>query len=453
MSVRDEYLPPEVSTLPPNSAEAEAGVLGCILLDPNWAIPIAQERLRVGSAVFYDLRHTAIYEAMLTLFAEGVPVESVAVMERLKDADKMPGADTTWMLYLLQLADAVPSASNLLYWLDILISKYVFRQVYRICGEESERAKQYATSELPDALAMVGLVEKRILEIRQQVETGRETADVTTVIESLQSDYEAAQRGDFNSVRTGLDDLDRMTGGMRGQEMVVLAAPPSVGKTSLALTIACNTVFRYQIPTGIITMETSAKKVVHRMACCVGRIDGTPLLRGTFTPETLRSMSEVFSGFSAARERLMIFDRGGLNGDELMSECRRMYRKGARFFIIDYLQLMNCKGDGLHEQVTKASSACKSVAKELDCPVLVISSLNREAMREGRMPRMSDLRQSGQIEYDADQIWFLYSEEPDADIQKIELRVAKNKDGPTGTVDLMFMRRNFRFGGVERTTT
>jgi replicative DNA helicase len=446
MSSRSEYLPEDSGSAPLYSTEVEMAVIGCVLDDPAYSLPLLQEQMPIGAEAFYDLRLARCYRVAGELSATGVQPDVPTLAAKLADKELGFGY---WAKLLMDCQAIVPSARTLEVFIEVLTAYYIARRTRRLCSAASDAVSAESGGDLQRALELLGNLEREALAIRQSIETGRPSDDIASIVQQLQEDYDAARKQEIRSLPTGLADLDRITGGMRGQEMIVLAAPPSVGKTSLALTIACNMVFRNAIPTGIVSLETSRKKVLHRMACCEGRINGSPLLRGTFSDETLAAVAGVFRRFVGARDRIRICDRGALSGDALMSECRRMYRSGVRFFIVDYLQLLNCEAKTLREQVSMASKAVKAVAKELDCPVLCISSLNREAAKENRMPRMSDLRESGQIEFDADQIWFLFSEQPDENMQTVRLRVDKNKDGPTGEIELMFFRSQFRFANKQ----
>jgi replicative DNA helicase len=258
----------------------------------------------------------------------------------------------------------------------------------------------------------------------------------------IQKYQEAHERKLAPGLMSGFYDLDRLAGGMMAQEMIVVGGVPSAGKTTLAMNIGL-AVAQSGVTVSVCSLETSAEKLIHRFHCMAGRVDGGPFLRGEPTEGDFPKITAGINRVNAIADRLLIHDES-MSDTQLAAVCRRDYQRGARLFIVDYLQLIQSKGDGEFERVTKASKCIKSIAKELNCPVIVVSALSRQEKGKPRKPSLNDLKQSGQIEYDADKVYLLHCE-TNEDIRAVECDVAKNKDGAKGTVSLTLFACQFRF--------
>jgi replicative DNA helicase len=435
--------------LPPHDEGAERAVLGSILIDPSVNIHEVILHLKNGSDVFFDHRHRLIFNTMLELFDDDVPIDTVTLYERLNIWGKSEQAGG--VSYISTLADAVTSTQNLKTWMQIILGKYIVRNVLAFCTERAQAAfgvngnsEQFLSQFEHDALA-----------IRGSAESCASTVDVHSSISSLLVDYEnAANNSAPVGIQTGFIDLDRLGGGMMEQELIILAGLRSTGKTTLALNIAYN-VAMAGIGVGIISLETSGKKLIHRLACYSGEISGSDLMRGRNLDTNAPKVTAAFGRIISFQERLLICERADMSTTELGALCRRMHQRGARLFIIDYLQLLNTQGKSEYERITAASKFGKRLAKSLNAPVILLSALNRESEKgnKPRKPRLSDLRASGQIEYDADKAWLLYDPEfkeefNNEESRHVALDFAKNKDGPTGTVNLTFFPKQFRMASA-----
>jgi replicative DNA helicase len=424
-----------VDRLPPHSIEAEQGVLGCCLLSQD-VIGEAMLLFPSGADVFYDLRHRTIYSTLIEMFQAGDHVDTLTVVQRLRDRGQLD--QVGGMAFLASLPEATGCALNLRYYADILTEKYILRKAITLCTSTAGAAFDCP----PEVDNFLSDFERAALLIRQGVETGRGRADVSAVQQQLVSDYEAAMTSQtLMGISTGYSDLDRKLGGLTGQELIVIGGVPSSGKTTLALNIAVRAAHA-GVTVSIMSLETSAKSLVHRIHCILGQVDGAAFLKGTALQGHFEKMSLGVNRTAAIRTRLMLHDTAMTDG-QLFAAARQDYQAGARLFIVDYLQLLQTRGKDEFERVTNASKALKNLAKELNCPVIAVSSLSRP--NEDRKPVLRDLRQSGQIDYDVNKALLLYCKDSTTDIHDVDCIIAKNKDGETGEVRFTFLASQFRF--------
>jgi len=441
--------------LPPHSAEAEQGVLGCVLLSPNECMGECIERLRDdGQQVFYDLRHQTIYEALAAMYDAREAIDVITLQQKLKDKgllDQVGG-----IAYLSQLQDAVPSAANLSYYLEIVQEKFLLRRMIATCTEVVGRVYDYEG----DVEALLDEVEKDILRInesRAQSTTATVKELVGRAILTVENYF--GRQGTLNGLGTGFLDLDRMTDGLHGSEMIVIAARPSMGKTSLAMNIVEHVVLEQHLPAGVFSLEMSAESLVLRMLCSIARVNLRSIREGFMSEADFPKLTSAAGRL--AKAKLLIDDSAGLSILDLRARARRMHQQhGVKLFVIDYLQLLHSTSrrsqDNRQQEIADISSGIKALAKELSVPVLVLSQLNRELEKDkSRKPRLSDLRESGAIEQDADLVGLLYkpnagddddavpSEE--ADGLPVNLLIAKQRNGPTGDINLTFLKSYTRF--------
>lgn len=429
---------PAIDRLPPYSHEMEQGAIGCILLSPNECLGQCIEKLQHGAEEFYDHRHQEIYKAALAMYEAREPIDIITLQQRLKDRNMLEGIGG--MQYLNEIYEAVTSAANLSYYLDIIKAKALLRRIIYYGTDMVGRVYDFSG----DVLELVDEIERDALMLRGTQTTREGKADIRAIQAELQGDYEAGRsRNTPVGILSGYLDIDRKCGGMMGQELIIIAGEPSSGKTTLALNIAYN-VCRDGHKVSVISMETSAKKLVHRMHSLVGHVEGGRFLRGQVDDDDFQKMTEGIIGVRSVADNLIIHDRGAMTEGQLLSTCRKDYQEGARLFVLDYLQLLKAHGDTDTERATSASKCCKGLAAELNCPVIAVASLRRQEVGKRRRPLMSDLRQSGQIEYDADKIMLLYCEDVTVPVRKVECNIAKNKDGALGTVGLTMFAGQFR---------
>jgi replicative DNA helicase len=454
-SFRPDARPAAVDRLPPHSPEAEQGVLGCVLLSPNECMGVCLEKIRGdGGEVFYDLRHRTIFETLVTMFDAREAIDVITVQQRLKDRRLLEQAGG--VACLAQLQDAVPSAANLSYYLDIVQEKYLLRKMIRVCTDVVGRVYDYEG----EVDALMDEVERDVLRVSEsRAQSGAPATRelVGRAIGTIENYF--SRKGALNGLATGFADLDRMTDGLHGGEMIVIAARPSMGKTSLAMNVAEHVALEQKLPVAVFSLEMSAEALVLRMICSVARVNLRTIRDGFMSESDFPKLTGAAGRLANAP--LFIDDSAGLSILQLRARARRLHqRHGVRLFVVDYLQLLHSTArraqENRQQEISDISSGLKALAKELKAPVLVLSQLNRELERDkSRKPRLSDLRESGAIEQDADVVGLLYKpnagddedgaavEEPDG--LPINLLIAKQRNGPTGDVNLTFLKPYTRF--------
>jgi replicative DNA helicase len=444
--------PSRVDRLPPHSIEAEQGVLGCVLLSPPDCMGECIESFRAGSEVFYDLRHRAIYELLVEMYERKAAIDIITVQQALKDRQQLEAVGG--LAYLASLPDAVPSAANLAYYLEIVREKFVLRRMIGTCTEVVSRAYEHSgeVDELLDE------VERDILRISGE-RVGTEPTDIKNLVHRaihIIEDYHQRQ-GKLGGLATGFVDLDKMTDGLHAGEMIVIAARPSMGKTSLAMNIVEHVVTQVRLPVAVFSLEMTAESLVMRMMSSLARVNSRNIRDGFLSERDFARLTT--SAGQLAKAPLFIEDSSGLSILQLRAKARRMAQQhGIKLFVIDYLQLLHStarRAENRQQEIADISSGVKALAKELKVPVMVLSQLNRELEKDkSRKPRLSDLRESGAIEQDADVVGLLYKPNsgdddegtgPEADGLPVNLLIAKQRNGPTGDVNLTFLKSYTRF--------
>jgi replicative DNA helicase len=441
--------------LPPHSPEAEQGVLGCVMLSPNECMGECIEKLKdAGQQVFYDLRHQSIYEHLSAMYDAREAIDVITLQQRLKDKQLLE--QIGGIAYLSQLQDSVPSAANLSYYLEIVQEKFLLRRMITTCTEVVGRVYDYEG----DVEMLLDEVEKEILRInesRAQSTTSSVKELVGKAILTVENYF--GRQGTLNGLGTGFPDLDRMTDGLHGSEMIVIAARPSMGKTSLAMNIVEHVVLEQNLPAGVFSLEMSAESLVLRMLCSIARVNLRSIREGFMSEADFPKLTSAAGRL--AKAKLLIDDSAGLSILDLRARARRMHQQhGVKLFVIDYLQLLHSTSrrsqDNRQQEIADISSGIKALAKELKVPVLVLSQLNRELEKDkSRKPRLSDLRESGAIEQDADVVGLLYkpsagddedgAQAEEADGLPVNLLIAKQRNGPTGDINLTFLKSYTRF--------
>ncbi|MGA3267780.1 MAG: replicative DNA helicase [Verrucomicrobiota bacterium] len=443
-----------VDRLPPHSPDMERGVLGCVLLSPNDCLGECLEKLKDGKEVFYDLRHQTIFETLVAMYDAREAVDVITLQQRLKDRqllDQVGG-----LAYLSQLQDAVPSAANLAYYLDVVREKFLLRKMIQTCTAVVGRVYDYEG----EVDALLDEVERDVLRISEsRVQGGVLTTKelVGKAIGTIENYF--SRKGTLNGLATGFADLDRMTDGLHGSEMIVIAARPSMGKTSLAMNIAEHVALEDKLPVAVFSLEMSAEALVLRMMCSLARVNLRSIREGFMSEADFPKLTNAAGRLANAP--LFIDDSAALSILQLRARARRLHQQhGIKLFVIDYLQLLHSTArraqENRQQEISDISSGIKALAKELKVPVLVLSQLNRELERDrNRKPRLSDLRESGAIEQDADLVGLLYKpnagEDDDANPGEepeglpVNLLIAKQRNGPTGDVNLTFLKSYTRF--------
>lgn len=441
-----------VDRIPPHSPEAEQGVLGCIFLAPHECLSECISKFHAGSTTFYDLRHQVIYELLVDMFAKKEAIDVITVQQRLKDKQQLESVGG--ISYLAALPDTVPSSANLSFYLNIVLEKYALRKMITTCHDTIARIYEHEgeVDELIDEF------EKDALAIRPAVSDG-EQAESKTLIHEAISEFELMheRQGALAGLSTGFIDLDKITWGLQAPDMIVIAARPSIGKTSLAMNIADHVAVEQKIPVGVFSLEMSKKALMMRMICSRARVNIRDMREGFFSERDFPKMTSAAGKLNAAP--LIINDRSGLNILQLRAKARRMVQQyGVKLFVIDYLQLLHgfSKKSEFNRQqeVAEVSNGVKEMAKELNVPVIVLAQLSREIeKRKSNVPLMSDLKESSAIEQDADLIGLLYKPKDDDDdtvseggsSAAVNMVIAKARNGPTGTVRFTFFKEWTRF--------
>jgi replicative DNA helicase len=442
----------KLDRLPPHSPEAEQGVLGCVLLSPNDCMGECIGRFKEGAEVFYDLRHQTIFSALVQMYDAREAIDVITLQQQLKNKQLLE--EVGGIAYLAGLPDTVPSAANLSYYLDIVVEKYLLRKMIHTCTDVVGRVYDYEG----EVDALLDEVERDILRIsesRVQTQTTTIKDLVKKAITTIEDFHQ--RQGMLTGVGTGFTDLDKMTSGLHGGEMVVIAARPSVGKTSLAMNIAEHVAIEQRLPVGVFSLEMTSESLVLRMLCSRSRVNLRNVREGFLAERDFPKLTG--SAGKLANAPLFIDDSSALSILQLRAKARRMWQQyGIKLFVVDYLQLLHStarRADNRQQEIADISSGIKSLAKELSVPVIVLSQLNRELEREkNRKPRLSDLRESGAIEQDADVVGLLYKPSSDdeesgsaaeEDAVPMNLLIAKQRNGPTGDVNLTFLKSYTRF--------
>ncbi len=437
--------------VPPHSIEAEQSVLGGLLLD-NLAWDRAADLLTEGD--FYRLEHRLIFAAVGALVGASKPADVITVFEQLQQHGK--GEDAGGLAYLNALAQSVPSAANLRRYAEIVRERAILRKLIGASDEIATSAFNPQGRPVPQILDEA---ESRILKIGEEGARQRQgfqpiNALVVNLIDRVTELYENGAE-DVTGVRTGFVDLDRRTAGLQKGDLLILAARPSMGKTAFALNIAENVAVHEGLPVLVFSMEMGAAQLALRLVGSLGRIDQTHLRTGRLNDDEWGRLAEAVDRLKQAE--IHIDETPALTVAELRARARRMARQFGGtlgLIVIDYLQLMSGSASSDENRATELgeiSRGLKGLAKELQCPVLALSQLNRSVeSRNDKRPMMSDLRESGAIEQDADLIMFIYrddyynkenSKEPGIS----EIIIAKQRNGPVGTVKLTFLMPLTRF--------
>ncbi len=443
--------------VPPQNIEAEQAVLGAMLIDKE-AIAKATEVLLADD--FYREAHRVIFSAMLELYNKNEAVDMVTVTEILKRDNKLE--DIGGIAYITSLANVVLTAANVKYHAEIVAEKSVLRQLVRVSTEIA--AMGYEANE--DVGTLLDTAESRILEISNRKKKNDFTAINDILMDSVQSIESLLQnKGGLTGLPAGFADLDKLTSGLHPSDFIILAARPSMGKTALALNIVQNVALRAHKVIGgeprsvaFFSLEMSKEQLVNRMLCAEAGIDSQRLRVGEMRDEDWTHLWDACDTMS--RAKIYIDDTAGITAMDMRSRARRLKAEhGLNLIVVDYLQLMqgsgkrNNSGDR-QQEVSEISRSLKALARELDVPVLALSQLSRSVeSRQVKRPMLSDLRESGSLEQDADIVAFLYREDyynPETENKHTELIIAKHRNGPVDTVNLFFQKQFTKFVGFTK---
>ncbi len=437
----------------PHSEDAEKALLGSILLASKEVLPECVERIGPpGAGAFHSPAHEHLYAVLVSLWDAKKPIDFVTLGQTLSDSgtlETIGGAP-----YLNHLLQFVPTAINAQYYLGIVREKQILRQIIAACSDCARRA--YSDGE--DTSQLLDEVESRILAIGEgRVSTVFPTMEELMMEAVVTLEQMFARRGEITGLATGFKRLDEMTMGLQSGEMFVIAARPSMGKTALAMNFVENVALKSNVPVAVFSLEMSTRQLIQRLLCSHARVNIRSLSTG-FAGE--REFEKLTSSASAlAKSRIFIDDSAGLSILDLRAKARRLKSQhDIGLVMIDYLQLLRSSSrraqDNRQLEIAEISSGIKGLAKELDIPVVVLAQLNRKPDERQGQPRLSDLRESGSIEQDADVVTLLTrkdyykdDKEEDPDVAgKAELIIAKNRNGPSGeTIALTFLKEYTRF--------
>lgn len=434
--------------VPPHNHEAEQSVIGAIFLEPQ-ALITASEILMPDD--FYRTAHQKIFQTMLRLSDQGKAIDVVTVTEELSAKKELE--DVGGLSYLSELANAVPTAANISHYAKIVEEKSILRRLIRTATKIVEDG--YTREDEVEAL--LSEAEKKMMEVANRKNAGdfKHVKDVLVQtydnIEKLQ-----AREGEITGIPTGFRDLDSITAGFQRNDLIIVAARPSVGKTAFALNIAQSVAVKARENVAIFSLEMGADQLVMRMLCAEGNIDAQVLRTGALQEEDWRKLTMAMGSLS--NSGIFIDDTPGVRVNEIRAKCRRLAQEqGLGMIMIDYLQLIQGSGkpgENRQQEVSEISRSLKGLARELKVPVIALSQLSRGVeQRQDKRPMMSDLRESGSIEQDADIVAFLYRDDyydkESESKNQIEIILAKQRNGPTGTVTLAFKKEFNKFLDVD----
>ncbi|CAH0344908.1 replicative DNA helicase [Bacillus sp. CECT 9360] len=435
--------------IPPQNVEAEQAVLGAIFLEPS-SLTLTSEILIPED--FYRSSHQKIFNVMIKLNDSGKAVDLITVTEDLaasKNLEEVGGIS-----YLSELAGSVPTAANIEYYARIVEEKSLLRRLIRT----ATNIAQEGYSREDEVESLLGEAEKNIMEVAQRKNAGA-FQNIKDVLVKTYDNIEVLtnRKDDITGIPTGFAELDRMTAGFQRNDLIIVGARPSVGKTAFALNIAQNVATKTEENVAIFSLEMGAEQLVMRMLCAEGNINAQNLRTGSLTDEDWRKLTMAMGSLSNAG--IYIDDTPGVRIGEIRSKCRRLKQEqGLGMILIDYLQLIQGNGqsgENRQQEVSEISRSLKALARELQVPVIALSQLSRGVeQRQDKRPMMSDIRESGSIEQDADIVAFLYRDDyydKETENQNIiEIIIAKQRNGPVGTVSLAFVKEYNKFVNLER---
>jgi replicative DNA helicase len=434
--------------VPPQNIEAERSTLGAMFLEKD-AIYRAMEIIKPED--FYKDGHALLYQVVLDLTNKGEPVDLVTVTEELRQREALEKVGG--ITYLTELANAVPTAAHVEYYAKIIEEKALLRNLIHAATEIV--AMGYDGQE--EVEKILDEAEKKIFSIANR-RTGRSIVNLKNILieafEQIEKLYES--HGAVTGVPTGFSDLDRFTAGLQPSDLIILAARPSMGKTTFALNIAENAAAHLQIPVAVFSLEMSKEQLAMKLLCAEAGVDNQRIRTGNLAEEDWPRLSHALGRLSEAK--MFIDDSPNVSALEIRAKTRRIQAEyGLGLIVIDYLQLMQSRGrtESRQQEVSEISRSLKALARELSVPVVALSQLSRAVeMRQNKRPSLADLRESGSLEQDADLVCFLYREdyyEPETEKKGItELIIAKHRNGPIGTIDLLFQKEFSKFVGLEK---
>src|SRR5216110_2352959 len=437
----------DIHRTPPHSVEAEQGVLGSMLISPRDTIAECVEK--INEEYFYVPAHQTIYTVLVELWNAGQAIDLITFTQVLRDRNLLESLGGA--AFITGLFTFVPTAANVQYYLDIVRDKYILREIIAAATESVRRAYE----EQDEVNNLLDEVEQRIFAVGEDRFKGQILSmkdQVMEAIDAIEKLYE--RKGGITGISTGFVEFDRMTSGLHPSEMIVIAARPSMGKTALAMNIAEHVSINEKLPVGVFSLEMSSQQLVQRLLCSRARVNLQKVRDGFLGERDFPSLTAAASKLAEAK--IFIDDSASLSILELRAKARRLKaQQDVRLIIVDYLQLLRSTSRRAQDnRQLEISEGLKGLAKELKIPIVVVAQLNRQPeQRTGGKPRLSDLRESGSIEQDADLVGLLvrpeiYEEDEEARAEKAgeaEFIIAKQRNGPVGEIPLTFLKEFTRF--------
>lgn len=432
----------------PHSIEAEQSVIGSMIVDKE-AIMAASEI--ISKEDFYQQQYGILFDAMTELYNEGRPVDLVTLQNRLKEKGVPP--EVSSLEFVRDLITVVPTSANVRYYAKIVKEKSTLRKLIRV-NEEIANSCYLGTEKVEDIMEST---EKKIFQILQQTES-EDFVPIKTVVLNALDRIEAASRnkGSVTGIATGFTDLDYKTSGFQPSDLILIAARPSMGKTAFVLNIAQYMAFHSNVTVAVFSLEMSKEQLVNRLLSLESKVDSQAIRTGNLSDDDWAKLIE--GAGTIGKSNLIIDDTPGISISELRSKCRKYkLENNLGIIMIDYLQLMtgSKKTDSRQQEISDISRSLKELARELNVPVVALSQLSRAVeQRPEHRPMLSDLRESGAIEQDADVVMFLYRDDyynKDSDMKGVaEVIIAKQRNGPIGTVNLVWLPNYTKFANMQK---
>ncbi|KUJ90892.1 MAG: replicative DNA helicase [Thermoanaerobacter thermocopriae] len=437
----------EWSKIPPQNIEAEQSVLGSMLLSRDAIIDVSEI---IKADDFYKESHKKLFDVMMEMFEKDIPVDLVTVVDELRKRNMLEaigGID-----YIASLSSNVITTANVSYYAKLIKEKATLRRLIEASSEIME-----LSYEGDDVETVLDIAEQKIFDIAQ----GRNTTNFSPIKDVLMNTFYKIEelyknKGQLTGIPSGFPDLDLKTAGFQPSDFILVAARPSMGKTSFALNIAQNAALLTGLPVAIFSLEMSKEQLVNRLICSTANIDSQKLRTGNLDEDDWMKLAAAMTPLSKAS--IYIDDTPGIGVMDIRAKCRRLkLEKGLGLVMIDYLQLMQGRGraENRQQEISEISRSLKSLARELNVPVITLSQLSRAPeSRSDHRPILSDLRESGAIEQDADIVMFLYRDDyyhKDSEKKNIaEVIIAKHRNGPTGTVELLWLAQYTKFVSLDK---
>ena len=438
----------DIGRIPPHSVESEQSILGSILLDKDAIITVTET---IQPEDFYKEAHKIIYECMLKLNSKNEPIDLITLTEELKKQDSLENIGG--ISYITSLSTIVPTTTNVKYYADIVKEKSVLRKLIKV-------SKDILNSGYDNSVKVEEILEqaeKKIFDISQE----KSSEDFKSINSVLMDTYDMIEKlytnkEEITGITTGFDDLNKKINGLQRTDLILVAARPAMGKTAFSLNLVQNAALKGNASVAVFSLEMSKEQLVQRMLSAQSNVELKKIKTGNLDENDWPRIIDAMSVLSNAN--IYIDDTPGIKMSELRSKCRKLkIEKGLDFVLIDYLQLMEGEGNNENRQqeISKISRSLKIIAKELNCPVVALSQLSRAPeQRSDHRPMLSDLRESGSIEQDADIVMFLYRDEyyhPDSERKNIgEIIISKNRHGETGSVELVWLGEIQKFANKAR---